>query len=448
MYCSKCGQKLNDGDLFCSNCGAAVEEGMEDTLSGKSEGTLPEAAKEPEEILSKGAEKKKGFRFGKGLIAVVAIVIALVAVFAIAGSSGDSDTVDISEIIESVQNGYLGNYDTVSIKSVLDYAYGAEEWTGGISDSGEYYIVEFVNDFVDIQFSVYEGEETFSVSGFAIPDADETYTAYEVKTFIDALYSSYAGMYPDSGLYIDESTDNDTLVGHYGPVKSVEESAQQDAVKETEELSEADQMREYLKKYGVEEVYAIDDFTDEEVTELYNEIYSYIEEQWNGEIDIEACREGLWDSEYAIFTEEEADSLTDYEVIRYAAHQEEYYWAGAGYSDEGQDVNIYGTYECDNGETAVMTAEIGFATDGEETDYIYIDALSYGDRYLAQFAGYLIDAGTNTYVAEDTDYGCELMIVFDKNGMSVTVESAEYEDFEVLGGYYNKTSEIDPSQVG
>ncbi len=366
MYCSKCGQKLNDGDVFCSNCGAAVE-GMEDTLSGKSEGTLPEAAKEPEKISGKGAEKKKGFRFGKGLIAVVAIVVVLIAVFAIAGSSGDSDTVDISEIIESVQNGYLGNYDTVSIKSVLDYAYGAEEWTGGTSDSGEYYIVKFVNDFVDIQFSVYEGEETFSVSGFAIPDADETYTAYEVKTFMDALYSSYAGMYPDSGLYIDESTDNDTLVGHYGPVKSVEESAQQETgesveeeaetVEAEEEFSEYDQMRQYLKELGADESVNIDEWTDEQVEIAYNNIHDYVEYQWEGEVDIDLCRSYLCESYCAMYTEEEAYSFTDFEVIWYASTMEDLYNSTVGEYDEYATENVETDTESATSTATALTAD-------------------------------------------------------------------------------------------
>ena len=32
MFCRRCGNKLNDGDLFCSKCGSKVETEIEEVV--------------------------------------------------------------------------------------------------------------------------------------------------------------------------------------------------------------------------------------------------------------------------------------------------------------------------------------------------------------------------------------------------------------------------------
>ena len=48
--------------------------------------------------------------------------------------------------------------------------------------------------------------------------------AYDVKVYLDSIYQLYANAHPEKGLSIDTSTANNTLEGHIGPVKAVEES--------------------------------------------------------------------------------------------------------------------------------------------------------------------------------------------------------------------------------
>ncbi len=112
------------------------------------------------------------------------------------------------------------------------------------------------------------------------------------------------------------------------------------------------------------------------------------------------------------------------------------------------EFSIYGTYEYDDGENGIMTAEIFVTTDDDESDYIYIEGLSYGDRYIASTEGYLEMMTEDTYHVVDAYGECELTLVFDEDGIYVTVEGASYEDLEILSGYYTKTGEIDWSQVG
>ena len=391
MFCSKCGTKLNDGDMFCPKCGAKV--GGEDApVSDETSKPVSGNADNNKNTKKKNTGEKKGFRPGKAIIAVV-VIVAVLAVVLVIGSSSDTESVDINEIIESVQDGYLGSYDTVSIKSVLDYVYGEDEWKGGISNSGEYYIVEFVNDYVDIQFTVYEGEDTFSVSALALPGVDETYTAYDVKTFMDALYSSYAGMYPDSGLYIDTSTSNNTLVGHYGPVKSVEESSQNASA--SDEMETADE----TASGEADETEGIASAGDTETPET----------------------EGNQEETVSIF-----DGMEPIEVV-------------------------YGSYLYDNGEGYQMEAEVSFSS-GEGYDYIIIDALSvYGGHYIADFYGTL-DApiGDGSYPAYDENYGTYIYVTFYEGGMNIWVSesSTDYDTYSLLGGDYTLTEALDLNNVG
>ncbi|MCD8013841.1 MAG: hypothetical protein LUG99_11820 [Lachnospiraceae bacterium] len=117
-------------------------------------------------------------------------------------------------------------------------------------------------------------------------------------------------------------------------------------------------------------------------------------------------------------------------------------------SSGSETVNIYGTYSYDNGVDNVMTAEIGYNTDGDEGDYLYIEALSYGDRYTVIFYGMLVDEGNGVY--RSTEYeeaSCALEVTISNEGMQVSVTQTAYDSWLVLDGYYEKISSFDPNSV-
>lgn len=103
--------------------------------------------------------------------------------------------------------------------------------------------------------------------------------------------------------------------------------------------------------------------------------------------------------------------------------------------------SIYGIYSVDNGVNAVLSGEVGVYTDGTG-DYIRLEALSYGDRYIAQFNGILTQVDENTYQSKDDNFGTVITVVFDGSGMQVNVEEVPAEDFYELNGYYEKTGDI------
>ncbi|MCC8152417.1 MAG: zinc ribbon domain-containing protein [Lachnospiraceae bacterium] len=227
MFCPNCGNEVKEGTAFCPNCGSRIGSNAE--KKAETVGSV----KETEATSKKGPEKKK--KKGKGkiiaLVVVVVIVIAAILIFMNSGSGGEDETAArAAELCEEVQNGYLGDYDTVTVKEVIEYLYAGGEWTYGTSEDGTYYIVDYCNeDYVELQFSVYDDDsETFEASGIdSFTDDTDSYSASGLAAFLNSIYGSYIGSHPECGLTAvsdDNKADQTVLEGHFGPVKSVEES--------------------------------------------------------------------------------------------------------------------------------------------------------------------------------------------------------------------------------
>lgn len=125
-----------------------------------------------------------------------------------------ADYADVIDAVNNVQNGYLGNYDTVTIAEVLEYVLPDGTWDGEEEDSGGV-IVEYVSSDTEIEFSVTDEESTFSVSGLVSTDMDDDAGIYEVKNYLDGLYAQYVEAWPECGIVIDESSVNNTLRGFF-----------------------------------------------------------------------------------------------------------------------------------------------------------------------------------------------------------------------------------------
>lgn len=140
---------------------------------------------------------------------------------------GGSSSTDTDKMIEMVQNGYLGHYDTVTVKEVLEYVFQDGKWNAGESTKGAYYIVEYKGPAGGMQFSIEGADaETFQISSVRAEELDVSdMEASDVKLYVDSLYEQYAGNFPEKGLNIDKSLSNNTMSGHIGPIKSADDSA-------------------------------------------------------------------------------------------------------------------------------------------------------------------------------------------------------------------------------
>ena len=223
MKCNNCGTEFDEG-IFCPECGLKVMDSDETarnivTKSSKKQEVKPESQKD--KIAVEG--KRNMSRSTKWKWPIIIMSIIIISVLGLLMFSSD-DSSSKEELIQFVQNGYLGNYDTVTIKDVLEYVYGVGEWDAGEATDGKRNIVEYREKDIALQFSIDIGEsETFQVSGIDAVDFDSSNgAAYDLKVYLDEMYRLYAEAYPESGLYIDVTTSNDTLEGHIGPVKLVE----------------------------------------------------------------------------------------------------------------------------------------------------------------------------------------------------------------------------------
>lgn len=107
----------------------------------------------------------------------------------------------------------------------------------------------------------------------------------------------------------------------------------------------------------------------------------------------------------------------------------------------------YGLYSYDNGVDTICSAEVGFYTDNG-SDYISINAVGYGDHGLIDFEGILEQNENGTYISHCTDYDATIICVFNEKGMTVTVDSTEFETVRAIEGFYGLDEEFNLDEVG
>lgn len=481
MFCQNCGKQIEDESRFCPYCGVK---------------NASEVEKKNQDIPDK---KEKGVRKKKKL-PIIIIAIGILFILGIVIFSGSDPSPSSEQLISLVQNGYLGNYDTVTIKEILGYTDEDAKWNAGEAVSGDYYIVEYKGESLTIQFSV-NGleEELFKVSGVeAVGMGTPEMEAYDVKVYLDGIYQLYANAHPEKGLYIDLSTSNNTLEGHIGPVKSVEDSV--NALMPMEEV--------------VEDLALYSDYTEDElIRELgyeKNEYGVYPEETHVNfyfmagkmnmlmiskpeDMGMSLCGVGLQDSleeaeaileskgfvregsfETAGLAGDGSLGTVDTSVISYIENGTGYpYYI---YTDAGHNITslsyglekeepifveeqleeesytltveslTYGSYSFDDGTGTTGTAYVGFYSDGEGGDYIYIECWR-NDREIALFEGRLEESGEG-YYAYDDGIDTDIFVIFADGGFCLYVVDSNFTEAGSMEGFYVLEKALNLNEVG
>lgn len=363
MFCQSCGKQIEDGSRFCPYCGAANGSEKEQKESSVKKG--------------KSRKKKKA--------PVIIIAIAVLVVLGVLIFSDNDASSEKEQLIALIQNGYLGNYDTVTIKEVLESMDENAEWNAGEAVSEEHYIVEYKGNNITVQFSV-NGleEEAFKVSGIDIAGMGSAdMEAYDVKIYLDGIYQLYADSHPEKGLYIDTSTSNNTLKGHVGPVRTEAEFSDKSSEKEA----------------------SLKDLSEYE----------------NDTKDVEDNTEEKKHSEGEEQLEEENRNLVTGPLT-------------------------YGTYSYDGQTGIVSTAYVGFYTDEEGGDYIYIECWE-NDREIACFEGILEENEENFYAyCEEINTG--ITVTFADSGLYVEIADSDFPDIDKIAGFYSLTDALNLNEVG
>ena len=124
MFCPNCGTEIKEKKTFCPKCGSplGVEAVQEDTKTVEAAASTenvrenvipPQAAPVPPK-----KRGKKKFIIG-GIVAVVLILIAAI----VGTSGGNTGSTSTDTYIETVQNGYLGEFTDMTVQKLLSSYY-------------------------------------------------------------------------------------------------------------------------------------------------------------------------------------------------------------------------------------------------------------------------------------------------------------------------------------
>ena len=453
MFCEHCGAQLEEGAVFCQNCGAKVE--AEETQ------TLKQAVPSP----GKQAPKRKKTGVWKWILAAAGIVVVALAGFLLLG--GEEDYISL------VQNGYLGEYTDATVQEILETYFKTDgmtvDWTGteldGVPCVGfhAYPEGENLNDGTTILFRLC-GKKVFQVAdmgGNGYDDLEATDIAYWLNFYYMNWYViSQAGVGSTGearlpvlqelvqnkldkvsgtavlyGAPADYSGDRSELYKVAGDSALIDLSAAELIDSHTNNML-SDSLAE------LETDSAADDNSGSETTVGD---YPAAEETMEAAETVGTEEEAVEMEENPVTLEEESGTEINAEEEAAAGAETE-----AEEEEEGEEVYIYGSYFADNGVDATLNADVGVYSDNGR-DYISLTAMSYGDRYLAEFTGTLNNIGGNVYRSMDDSGLAVIRVEFFEDGMQVTLEQMETEDFydfRYLEGYYQKTGELNFDEVG
>ena len=196
MFCPNCGTEIKEKKTFCPKCGSplGVEAVQEDTKTVEAAASTenvhenvipPQAAPVPPK-----KRGKKKFIIG-GIVAVVLILIAAI----VGTSGGNTGSTSTDTYIETVQNGYLGEFTDMTVQELLSSCYEDQlgctaEWDGGENDDGQQIVeVKYTDETVGdttIQFKMLD-EQVFKISAFHDPNT-EIEKASDLAAELNSLY--------------------------------------------------------------------------------------------------------------------------------------------------------------------------------------------------------------------------------------------------------------------
>lgn len=233
MFCENCGKKIEEDEKFCPYCGAEFDRADDVKI-------VPEKSATRNKISFVRKKNKKILI----VIVGIALIISLCLVWNLFSMVGMKKKL--------VQTGYLGEYDTVEIQDVLEWYAPNGEWGEGEKTNGDGYLVEYkAGDFI-LQFTLDEDEKGFCVT--AMQDYGSSLAqASDIKWALDAIYEAYSLEYPDSGVIVNTSLENDTMQGHLGKIKKKPGKPAKNTFKNMDFAEFVGASEEKIKESGLQE---------------------------------------------------------------------------------------------------------------------------------------------------------------------------------------------------
>ena len=434
MYCEHCGAQLEEGAVFCQNCGAKVEP--EPKRDGEQTSGRPREQTGRQEIPApvKQAPKQKKTGLRKWILLAAAAAAVVLAGFLLLGREKD--------YIFMVQTGYLGEYTDATVQEILETYFGSDdmtlEWTGtemdGVPCVGfhAYPAGGTLNDGTTVLFQICK-RKVFKVADMGGKDLEDMEPT-EIAYWLNFYYMNW---------YVTEQAGADSTGEERIPVLQELVQNRLDQVSGTAVLYGA--AADYKgDRSGLYEAAGDPELIDLSAAELID--------SYTNNMLTDSLAEPETDSTVAARDPEAG--MEEYPASETAdtepPAEEEASIAMETVPEAEDDFSIYGSYYADNGVDATLYADVGVYTDNGR-DYISLTAMSYGDRYLAEFSGILNEVEENVYRAMDDTGLAVIRVEFEPYGMTVTLEQMEredYYDFRYLEGYYRKTEELNWDEVG
>ena len=434
MYCEHCGAQLEEGAVFCQNCGTKVEP--EPKRDGEQTSGRPREQTGRQEIPApvKQAPKRKKAGLWKWILLAAAAAAVVLAGFLLFGREKD--------YISMVQTGYLGEYTDATVQEILETYFGSDdmtlEWTGtemdGVPCVGFHAYPEggTLNDGTTVLFQICK-RKVFKVADMGGKDLEEMEPT-EIAYWLNFYYMNW---------YVTDQTGADSTGEGRIPVLRELVQNRLDQVSGTAVLYGA--AADYKgDRSGLYEAAGDPELIDLSAAEL---IDSYTNNMLTDSLAEPETDSVVAASDPEAGMEEYPESETE---DTEPPAEEEASIAMETVPEAEDDFSIYGSYYADNGVDATLYADVGVYTD-DGRDYISLTAMSYGDRYLAEFSGILNEVEENVYRAMDDTGLAVIRVEFEPYGMTVTLEQMEtedYYDFRYLEGYYRKTEELNWDEVG
>lgn len=196
MFCPNCGTEIKEKKTFCPKCGSplGVEAVQEDTKTVEAAASTENVHENVIPPQGAPVPSKKGGKKKLIIGGIVAVVLILIAVM-IGTSGGNTGSTSTDTYIETVQNGYLGEFTDMTVQELLSSYYEDQlgctaEWDGGENDDGQQIVeVKYTDETVGdttIQFKMLD-EQVFKISAFHDPNT-EIEKASDLAAELNSLY--------------------------------------------------------------------------------------------------------------------------------------------------------------------------------------------------------------------------------------------------------------------